>query len=365
MRIVVFGLTVSSSWGNGHATLWRGLARALDAQGHQLVFFERAVPYYAGHRDLHELPGRGQLVLYRDWDAVVPAARRALREADAAMVTSYCPDGIAATGLAADAGPHLTKVFYDMDTPVTLEALREGREVPYLGPRGLRDFDLVLSYTGGASLDELVARLGARRVRTLYGHVDPQAHVPASAVEHYRADLSYLGTYAADRQALLERLFIRPARRLPGRNFVLAGAQYPADFPWSGNIRFVQHLPPAEHPAFFASSRFTLSVTRRAMAENGWCPSGRLFEAAACGAPVLSDWWPGLQTFFVPDREIVVVRRTEVVLQALQMTDAQVARISAAARERVLAEHTSAHRARQLVGLIEEAASPQAVLDAA
>jgi len=354
MRLVIFGLTVSSSWGNGHATLWRGLWRALARRGHHVVFFERDVPWYASNRDLTELPG-GELVLYRSWDEVVPRARRELRDADAAMVTSYCPDGVAATRLLADGATPGTTLFYDMDTPVTLENLRAGREVAYLGPRGLRDFDLVLSYTGGPALQALRDGLGARRVETLYGHVDPQVHRRVAPVDTYRCALSYLGTYAADRQDALQALFIEPARRRADLAFLIGGAQYPADFPWTDNIRFVQHLPPPEHPAFFSSSRLTLSVTRKAMADNGWCPSGRLFEAAACGTPLLSDGWDGLGTFLAPGREILVARDTREALAALELDDAQLARIARAARERVLAEHTSDHRAAELERLLEDA----------
>jgi tRNA (mo5U34)-methyltransferase len=357
IRLVIFGLTVSSSWGNGHATLWRGLWRALARAGHRIVFFERDVPYYAENRDRFEVPC-GELVLYREWSEVLPRARRELHDADAAIVSSYCPDGVAATELLMDAAPAAVKVFYDLDTPVTLENLRQGRTLPTIGERGLRDFDLVLSYTGGQALDELSSLLGARRVATLYGHVDPEVHRPVAPVAGYRCELSYLGTYAADRQAALEELFIAPARSRPSTSFLIGGAQYPADFPWTDNIRFVRHMPPAEHPAFFCSSRLTLSVTRRAMADNGHCPSGRLFEAAACGTPILSDWWSGLDGFFAPGREILVARSAQDTLAALEMSDAQLARIAANARERVLTDHTSARRAAQLVRLLEEARAP-------
>jgi spore maturation protein CgeB len=359
MKLLVFGLTVSSSWGNGHATLWRGLARAWAARGHSLVFFERDVPYYAAHRDLTELAG-GELVLYADWHEVRARAVQEVREADAVMVTSYCADSIAATQLLLDDAHDAVRAFYDMDTPVTLENIREGRPVPYIGPRGLRDFDLVLSYTGGPALDEMRTRLGAREVRTLYGHVDPQVHQRVEPQPQYRSALSYLGTYAADRQAALEALFIEPARCLPMQSFLIGGAQYPADFPWTENIRFTRHMPPSEHPAFFSSSRLTLNVTRRAMAQNGYCPSGRLFEAAACGTPVVTDDWPGLADFFEPGNEIIVARRTQDVVHALEMSDAQIARLAAAARERVLAGHTSAHRACELEQLLEEARAPAA-----
>lgn len=352
MKLVIFGLTVSSSWGNGHATLWRGLCRALGRRGHTIIFFEKDVPYYAAHRDLTELSGGGELLLYSNWNDVLPDARRHLADSDVAMVTSYCPDGIAATDLVLRSNASV-KTFYDMDTPVTLKSLAAGESLSYIGPRGLGDFDLVLSYTGGTALDQLQSRLGARRVAPLYGHVDPEVHHPVDAVDRYRADLSYLGTYAADRQAALEALLIEPARKLPHRRFVIGGAQYPADFPWTDNIHFVQHMPPAEHPAFFCSSRFTLNVTREAMAVMGYCPSGRLFEAAACGTPVLSDTWEGLDSFFTPGEEILIARDSHDSIAAFEISDAERSRIARAARDRTLAEHTSEARARELEALLE------------
>ncbi|HEY0522855.1 MAG TPA: glycosyltransferase [Stellaceae bacterium] len=356
MKFAIFGLTISSSWGNGHATLWRGLCAALRRRGHRIAFFERDVSYYAHNRDMAELPG-GDLVLYDDWDALRHgAARRHLADADVAMVTSYCPDGIAATELILDS-PARLKCFYDLDTPVTLARLRDGGETGYIGPRGLRDFDLVLSYTGGAALDELKTRLGARRVAPLYGHVDPEVHRPVPPEDEYRCDLSYLGTYAEDRQAALEALFIEPARRLPERRFLIGGAQYPADFPWTPNIFFKRHMPPSAHPAFFCSSRLTLNVTRRAMAEMGYCPSGRLFEAAACGVPILTDCWDGLDAFFAPGSEMLVGRTTEDATAALELSDAELARIAQAARERTLAEHTAAQRAAGLEADLQDAMS--------
>lgn len=353
MKLVIFGLTISSSWGNGHATLWRGLCRALARQGHRVVFFERDVPYYAHHRDLAELPGT-DLRLYTSWEEVLPEARRETADADAALVTSYCPDGVAASDLVLSTSG-LLSVFYDLDTPITLERLRGGEEVPYLPSQGLGGFDLVLSYTGGEALTELQERLGARRVAPLYGSVDPETHCPADPVPAFQGDFSYLGTYAADRQEALERLFLKPARRLPGKRFVIGGAQYPGDFPWGENVFFVRHLPPADHPAFFASSPLTLNVTRAAMASMGYCPSGRLFEAAACGTAVLSDTWEGLSDFFEPGREIFTAGTPEETLEILTLPREEVERVARAARERTLAEHTAERRASQMVEMVEMA----------
>ncbi|HKH01167.1 MAG TPA: glycosyltransferase [Bradyrhizobium sp.] len=354
MKLVIFGLTISSSWANGHATLWRGLCRSLGKLGHRVVFYERDVPYYASARDFDQLE-QGELVLYPDWESIRHRTKRDVAEADVAMVTSYCPDALTATNIVVESSR--LSVFYDLDTPITLMRLRRGEAVEYVGSAGLSSFDLVLSYTGGPALDELRSRLGARRVAPLYGHVDPDVHRPADAVRHYRADLSYLGTYAADRQAALETLLIKPARLRPRQRFLMGGAQYPAEFPWSSNIYFVRHLPPSEHPAFFSSSRMTLNVTRREMAGMGWCPSGRLFEAAACGTPVLSDDWGGLDRFFSPGREILVAHGTGEAVAALDLSDAEIRRIGKAARDRALTDHTSRHRAAVLLDILSRAST--------
>jgi len=346
-KIVIFGLTVSSSWGNGHATLWRALLRSLASHGHDVVFFERDVPYYASTRDLHQGVG-WELVLYRDWSDALPLAASAISDADVAIITSYCPDAQRAGELVL-AAPHPLRVFYDLDTPVTLDRLDRGEAVEYLPRNGFADFDLVLSFTGGRALDELRARLGAKRALPLYGTVDAGIHVPVAPLPRYRADLSYLGTYAADRQEAVERLFVGAARACPAKRFVVGGSLYPREFPWSDNIWFLEHVPPPEHPAFYCSSNLTLNVTRGAMAKLGHCPSGRLFEAAACGTPILSDTWEGIETFFEPGREILLARSTEEAVDAMSVPPGELAKIGAAARERVLAEHTSDVRARQMM----------------
>jgi spore maturation protein CgeB len=349
MKLVVFGLSISSSWGNGHATLWRGLCRALASAGHHVTFFEHDVPYYRSARDLHALEG-GELVLYESFEAVREQAVLELASADAALVTSYCPDGVAASELCRYV-ERPVRVFYDLDTPVTLAALESGQRPEYLSARGLVDFDLVLSFTGGPALELLRRRLGARNVAPLYGHVDPALHRPVPASERYRCSLSYLGTYAPDRQAKVDELFSAAASALPGERFVLGGAMYPDPFP--ANVAHYAHVPPAEHGTFFCSSRATLNVTREAMARLGHCPSGRLFEAAACGVPLLSDWFDGLDRFFEPGREIAVVERHADVQRALGRSDRELQLQAARARERVLAEHTGECRATQLVHLLE------------
>jgi spore maturation protein CgeB len=350
MKLVIFGLTISSSWGNGHATLWRGLCRELIKLGHRVVFFEHDVPYYSSHRDLYELTG-GDLILYTEWHSALHLIRRHLSDADIGIVTSYCPDGLSASEEILFSKVGLS-CFYDLDTPITLGRLRRGDNIGYIGDRGLVDFDVVLSFTGGSALEELKQRLGARAVYPLYGSVDPSIHRPQACSTEYLSDLSYLGTYAENRQSVLESLFIEPARRLPNKKFLIGGAQYPESFPWNHNISFVYHVPPAKHPAFYSSSRITLNVTRKEMADMGYCPSGRLFEAAACGVPILSDSWEGIDQFFSPDSEIFIARSTDEVIGILNLPERDLLKKAQQARERVLAQHTSEKRAKELESIL-------------
>ena len=353
MRLVIFGLTISSSWGNGHATLWRGLCKSLARHGHKVTFFERDVAYYARHRDLVN-PESYTLQLYSCWEEIHKEAEDRVRNADAAIVTSYCPDAQPASDLILSSAA--VKTYYDLDTAVTLEKLRTGQDVDYVPACGLSGFDLVLSYVGGRALDEVRNLLGARKVAPLYGSVDPELHQPVPKADRYESDLSYLGTYAADRQRSLEELFLKPAHRLPKKKFLLGGAQYPADFPWNENVWFVRHVPPRDHPAFYCSSRATLNVTRAAMASVGYCPSGRLFEAAACETPIVSDRWEGLDQFFEPGRELLTAQSNEDVVGALSRSREELQRIGKAARDRVLACHTAEHRSRELISALEAVA---------
>jgi spore maturation protein CgeB len=350
VNVVIFGLSVSSAWGNGHATLWRGLLRAMAREGHRVTFFERDVPWYAQHRDLHRGDGY-EIVLYPSWDEVVRAATKSLAFADVGIVTSFCPDAESASSLLVDS--HARRVFYDLDTPVTLERLRRGERVEYLPSAGLSDFDLVLSYTGGPSLEALVSTLGARRAAPLYGSVDLATHGRGEHDASFACDLSYLGTYAVDRQEKVESLLLASAARLPLQKFLLGGPMYPEAMLRPRNLELRAHVPPPQHPAFYGSSRLTLNVTRAAMADVGWCPSGRLFEAAACGAPIISDAWRGLGEFFELGREILIAADTDDVIAALEVSDEALRAVARRARERVLAAHTAERRARELIALIE------------
>lgn len=350
MELVVFGLSISSSWGNGHATTYRGLARGLRGLGHRVRFFERDVEWYAGHRDLPR-PADAELTLYPDWPSIRPAALAAAAAADAVIVGSYCPDAIAACeALLGRPGPLVC--FYDIDTPITLEALRQGR-CAYLRADLIPAFDLYLSFTGGPVLQELRQTWKARRVRPLYCACDESAYRRARRTAAPPFALSFLGTFAPDRQRKLLRYLFAPARRLPKERFWLAGSMYPEVSDWPGNLRHDFHLAPAAHPAFYASSRFTLNLTRQAMVETGFSPSVRLFEAAAAGTPIITDPWPGLEQFFHAGREILVAGDTEDVVHALtHLSRRESAALGRAAQARVLEAHTCQRRAAELAGYL-------------
>jgi spore maturation protein CgeB len=351
MKLVVFGLSISSSWGNGHATTYRALLRAFAARGHEVVFYEWNAPWYSGSRDLAK-PGFVTLKLYDDWAAVSAEATAEAREADATLVGSYVKDGPRVIDDLAEAGVD-PLFFYDIDTPVTVAALRGGG-AEYLRRDQVPLFTRYLSFTGGPFLHEVLeGELGARDARPLYCSVDVDRYHPTDVDPLLVSDLAYMGTYAPDRQPVLERFLIEPARRTPERRFYVAGPQYPDDIRWPANVLLNPHLPPSLHPRFYSSARWQLNATRADMVQAGWSPSVRLFEAAACGAAMISDRWPGIEHFFTPGEEILLPESTEEVIEILRATrDDDRRALGLAARERILAEHTAAHRAEELEALV-------------
>ncbi|HEU0130344.1 MAG TPA: glycosyltransferase [Mycobacteriales bacterium] len=350
MNVVLLGLSVTSSWGNGHATNYRALMRALAARGDDVTFLERDVPWYAANRDLPSPPW-GRTVLYGSLPELTGGYADAVRDADLVVVGSYVPDGVDVARWVTETARGVT-AFYDIDTPVTLAALARG-ECAYLVPELVKAFDLYLSFTSGPTLDLVEREYGAPRARAFHCLVDPDAYPPLD--RPVRWDLGYLGTYSDDRQPVLDALLLEPARRRPDLRFVVAGPQYPDTIDWPANVERIEHLPPGEHPEFYAAQRLTLNVTRADMKAAGWSPSVRLFEAAACAVPVVSDRWDGLGSFFTPGEELFVADGPDDVLRVLDALDgATRARVGAAARARVLAEHTAEHRVAQLAGYVAE-----------
>jgi spore maturation protein CgeB len=349
VNIVILGLSITSSWGNGHATNYRALVAALERRGHDVLFLERDVPWYAAARD-YDAP---HVRLYGSLDDLRERFDPAIREAELLLHGSYV----------ADVGPWVTEAaqgvvaFYDIDTPVTLAGLDAGT-CGYLTPELVPRYDLYLSFTGGGILELLERRYRARRARLFHCFVDPEQYRPVEAER--RCGLGYLGTYDRGRQWVLERLLIEPARALPEERFVVAGPKYPPEIEWPPNVERVEHIAPGEHASFYASQGLTLNATRPEMVAAGWSPSVRLFEAAACGVPIVSDWWRGLDELFRPDEEILVARSAADVLRFLtELPETELRRIGRAARDRVLRGHTADHRVRELEAYVAECLEAQ------
>jgi spore maturation protein CgeB len=351
MNIVIFGLSITSSWGNGHATTYRALVRQLAARGHEVVFFERILPWYADNCDMPR-PAGARTELYDSVAGLKERFAGDVREADAVIVGSYVPEGIA-VGEWVTATANGVTAFYDIDTPVTLAKLSNGG-ADYVSKGLIPKYDLYLSFTGGPTLRRLEKEFGARKVRPLYCSVDPDEYVPAALDPSW--DLGYLGTYSGDRQPSLTRLMLEPARGLREQRFVVAGPQYPEDIAWPENVERITHLPPCEHTAFYNAQRYTLNITRADMVRAGWSPSVRLFEAAACATPIISDWWDGLEAFFEPGTEILIARSARDTAEYLHdLPEDERRAIGNRARARVLARHTAAHRAQELEQYTREA----------
>lgn len=351
LRIVILGLSISSSWGNGHATTYRALVRALSALGHDVLFLERDVPWYRENRDCHR-PEGCRLGLYTSLVELREIWEHEVRAADAVIVGSYVPQGCAvirwvqqiATG---------APLFYDIDTPVTLAKLDRGDE-EYLSRRLIPGFAIYLSFTGGPLLERLESEYGARCALPLYCSVDTSIYRPKPHKEPVW-DLGYLGTYSDDRRPKLERLLVETAHRAPDRLFAVAGPGHPIGG-WPDNIAYRSHLAPGEHADFYNRQRFTLNLTRDDMVRAGFSPSVRLFEAAACGTPIISDPWPGIETLFEPGEEILLAGSTEQVLEyVLDIDEDERIRIGRRGRERVLKAHTAQHRAAELIEAIHRA----------
>lgn len=344
LKIIIAGLSITSSWGNGHATTYRALVRELQFLGHRVLFLERDVPWYANNRDVLSFPD-GSVRLYSSLDELTGLYSRDIRDADLVIVGSYVPEGVRVGEFVTATAKGLT-CFYDIDTPVTLSCLRRG-SLDYLSTELIPKYDLYASFTGGPLLDVLKSEYGARNAIALYCSVDTSVYYPEDIPVKW--DLGYIGTFSEDRQASLEELLIAPASQLAGSRFVVAGPQYPAATQWPVNVDKIDHVPPVEHRSFYAAQRFTLNITRKDMIEAGFSPSVRLFEAAACATPIISDYWNGLETLFELQKEILVSFSCDDTVRYLRDISAGGRKeIGTRARQRVLREHTAAHRAETL-----------------
>jgi spore maturation protein CgeB len=350
LEIVILGLSITSSWGNGHATTFRGLVRELHKSGHAITFLERDVPWYASNRDL-PYPPFCKTILYNSFDDLNAHYAGLIKKADLVMVGSYVPEGVQVGDWVTNTATGLT-AFYDIDTPVTLAKIERG-DYEYLHPNLISRYDLYLSFTGGPTLQKLEQHYGSPNAKAFYCSFDPELYYPEKTTVQW--DLGYLGTYSEDRQPPLQHLMLEAAQELPRNKFVVAGPQYPQEIFWPPNVERIEHLPPASHRSFYNSQRFTLNITRADMIKAGYSPSVRLFEAAACGTPIISDYWEGIDSLFETGSEILIAGSSEDTVRYLKDID-EVKRksIGENARRTVLSRHTAAHRAAELIVYYEE-----------
>lgn len=361
LRIVILGLSITSSWGNGHATTYRALVKALQRRGHDILFLERDVPWYASNRDLPN-PPYCRVGLYQDLNELKQRHAGDVRIADLVIVGSYVPQGVAVGDWVSRTAEGLL-AFYDIDTPATLAKLRSG-DYEYLEPRQIPGYDLYLSFAGGPILERLETEYESPAARPFYCSVDPALYYPEHQPQQWA--LGYMGTYSADRQPGLERLLLEPARADSAQRFVVAGPSFPAEIRWPPNVARIEHLPPDQHRAFYNSQRFTLNITRADMAEAGFSPSVRLFEAAACATPIISDYWSGLETIFKPGSELLVARSAQDVMGYLHdLGETACAEIGLRAYDTVMRLHTADHRAAELEGYFRQLTGSTQVAPAA
>jgi len=350
MDIVIIGLSITSSWGNGHATTYRSLVKALSEQGHNVLFMEKDVPWYASQRDMPN-PPFGQCYLYRSNKELKERYAEQVKTADLVIVGSYVQQGVEVGAWVMRTAKGV-KAFYDIDTPVTLAKLQR-EDYEYLEPSQIARYDLYLSFTGGPILDKLKKEFGSPDARALYCSVDPELYFPDTLPAEW--DLGYLGTYSMDRQPPLERLMLDAARKWPEGRFIVAGPQYPEGIRWPDNVDRIQHLPPARHRWFYNTQRYTQNITRADMVKAGYCPSVRLFEAAACGVPVISDYWDGLSALFEPGKEIFISGSSDETLQILkEIPEKERRETGLRARKKVLEKHAASKRAEQLIQYVQE-----------
>jgi spore maturation protein CgeB len=351
LEIVIIGLSITSSWGNGHATTFRGLVRELHKKGHRVTFLERDVPWYASNRDLPH-PPFCRTILYSSVNELKEQYEAVVKKADLVMVGSYVPEGVAVGEWVTSTAAGIM-AFYDIDTPVTLAKI-EKRDFEYLHPQLISQYNLYLSFTGGPTLQRLEAEYGSPIARPFYCSFDPELYYPEERELNW--DLGYLGTYSDDRQPPLQALMLDAAAALPDKKFVVAGPQYPPHIHWTENSERIEHLPPSQHRAFYNSQRFAMNITRADMIKAGFSPSVRLFEAAACGTPIISDYWEGIDSLFEIGSEILISESANDTIHYLtNISEEERKRIGERARKKVLEHHTAAHRATELEQYYKEA----------
>jgi spore maturation protein CgeB len=356
MNIAFYGSSLLSSYWNGAATYYRGLLGALATRGHRITFYEPDAFGRQERRDI-EPPDWCKVVVF---DATPDAMRQAAGEAARADVVVKASgvgvfDDELLEEVMAAARPGALRIFWDVDAPATVAAMRADPQMPLR--RALAGLDLVLTYGGGPPIVDAYEALGARRCVPVYNALDPATHHPAPADARFACDLAFLGNRLPDREARVEAFFLDPAARLPQRSFLIGGAGWETK-PMPGNVSHIGHVSTNDHNAFNTTPLAVLNVARDSMAEVGYSPATRVFEAAGAGACLITDAWVGIELFLEPDEEVLVARDGRDVAAHLERLEPATARrIGEAGRRRILREHTYDRRAELVDRLLADTAA--------
>ncbi|QQF01905.1 CgeB family protein [Sinorhizobium meliloti] len=354
MRLAFYGSSLVSAYWNGAATYYRGLLRALAERGYQITFYEPDVYDRQKHRDI-DPPSWCRVVVY---DGTVEALKRVAQEAAKAEIVVKASgvgfeDELLLAEVMAAADSAALKIFWDVDAPATLAEFKAAPDHPLR--RALSSLDLVLTYGGGDPVVDAYRVLGARECVPIYNAVDPETHHPVPPDPRFAADLAFLGNRLPDREERVEAFFLEPAQKLWQRRFLLGGSGW-HDKSLSPNVAYIGHVPTADHNAFNTTPNAVLNISRASMAENGFSPATRVFEAAGAGACLITDYWEGIELFLKPGEEVLVARDGRDVAELMQKLTAAGAReIGERALRRVLAEHTYAHRAEEVDRVLRRA----------
>ena len=351
-RIAFFGSSLVSAYWNGAATYYRGIVRALDARGFDVTFYEPDAYERQAHRDIDDPPWARVVVYSADGESHV---RRALHEASSADVIVKTSgvgvfDALLEHAVLEARAPHALAIFWDVDAPATLDRFEQHPADPLRAL--IPQYDMVLTYGGGDPVVRAYQAIGARLCVPIYNALDTATHHPVARDPRFEASLGFLGNRLPDREQRVDAFFLDAARRLPSQSFLLGGNGW-QDKPLPSNVTYVGHVYTRDHNAFNCTPRAVLNISRESMARYGFSPATRVFEAAGAAACLITDRWEGIELFLEPDREVLVAGSGEEVAAHLeQLDDGRARAIGEAARRRVRAEHTYAHRAMQLEALL-------------
>ncbi|MFB6351759.1 MAG: glycosyltransferase [Bradymonadaceae bacterium] len=351
MKIAFFGSSLVSAYWNGAATYYRGLIRALADRGHSIRFFEPDVYDRQAHRDIPD-PSWAEVIVYEADESEAARALARASTADLVVKTSGVGalDRFLNRSVLAAQDTVTDVVYWDVDAPATLERMTDNPDDPFrdLVPR----YDAIFTYGGGPPVVDGYAEFGAAACHPIYNALDPRTHHPVDPVERFEADLSFLGNRLPDREQRVEEFFFEPAGRMADRRCLLGGSGW-ADKPRPDNVDFVGHVYTDDHNAFNCSAEAVLNINRQSMADYGYSPPTRIFEAAGAGACLISDDWKGIETFLEPGREVLLAEDgDEVVRIVRELTPERAAEIGRRARARLIDEHTYEHRAAQLEAIL-------------